>query len=75
MFSRHCRSLEVIKRSFGGHFVAPNLNLTSTIESVSQKKLLKRHITCPKGDLVKELCFQVTKGHLRSFQGYLDVIW
>ena len=53
MFSRHCRSLEVIKRSFGGHFVASNLNLTSTIESVVSKKPMKRHITCPKGDLVK----------------------
>ena len=34
-------------------------------------KSKKRHITCPKGDFVKELCFQVTIGHLRSFGGHL----
>ena len=57
MFSRHCRSLEVIKRSFGGHFVASNLNLTSTIESVVSKKPMKRHITCPKVRFGKKVKF------------------
>ena len=50
--------------------MAPNLNLISAIDSAS-KLTYKKLITCPKGDLVKELCFQVTVGHLRSFRGQL----
>ena len=39
------------------------------------KKPRKRHITCPKWDLIRKLCFQVLMGHLRSFGGHLEVIW
>ena len=43
MFSRHCRSLEVIKRSFGAHLMTPNSILMSTIESASQKTYKKTY--------------------------------
>ena len=54
--------------------MAPNSNLISAIDSAS-KKTLKTLPTYPKGDLVTELCFQVTLGHLRSFGSHLEVIW
>ena len=52
--------------------MAPNSILMSAIDSAS-KKPIKRHITCPNGDLVEVLCFQGTTGHFefiwRSFGG------
>ena len=67
--SGHYRSLEVIWRLFGGESEASKSNRISAFDSVSRKKTIKLlHFTCPKGDLV-------TKGHLRSLEGRLEVNW
>ena len=48
--------------------MALNLNLISAINSESPKTY-ERHITCPKGNLETELCFQVSLVIWRSLGG------
>ena len=60
-------------RSFGGHFVSRNSNLTGTIDSVLKKTYEKNIWHAPKWDLVRKLRLQVTIGHLRSFGGHLVI--